>query len=360
MWFERKENNPVIFIQKIFGFYGINMSIDKVTLYASILEALAVGDAMGMPTEFMTQKQIAAAIPEIHGLIDPQKSLIHSELPYASITDDTEQNLYLIEAYLKEGKVTVENSAKALMRWVVECDAVNRKYIGPSSLKALNAIKDGEDPYLAGMEGTTCGAMMRTPALVLCSPLHEKSTVMNNIKFGCIPTHNTSQAIEAAVGYGFALREAMVSRDMDRILEKANYYVDKVIGSMDYVGCAPSCSRRLAKLKKEIPMFSSDEELLEELYYVYGTGLAAIDIFTAVFGIFMYVREDVYKGILLATRLGGDTDTIASLVGALCTAYRKGHNIPEEVVTTVLEKNSLDLNGLAERIVNKFGRRKNG
>ena len=39
-----------------------------------VLESLAVGDAMGMPTEFMTQRDIDRIYPDIHTLLDPQLS----------------------------------------------------------------------------------------------------------------------------------------------------------------------------------------------------------------------------------------------------------------------------------------------
>ena len=62
------------------------------SILKSVLEALAVGDALGMPTEFMTQKAIDEVYPEINGLLDPSKSHTHFELPYCSVTDDTEQH----------------------------------------------------------------------------------------------------------------------------------------------------------------------------------------------------------------------------------------------------------------------------
>ena len=42
--------------------------------FVHILEALAVGDAMGMPTEFMTQKDIDRIYPTIDTLLDPKLS----------------------------------------------------------------------------------------------------------------------------------------------------------------------------------------------------------------------------------------------------------------------------------------------
>jgi ADP-ribosylglycohydrolase len=132
----------------------------------AILEGFAVGDAMGMSTEFMTRTQIAKTLGEVTTLVESHLSANHSDLPKGSVTDDTEQTLYLLDRYLKQG-VTIDSTVEGLLAWIDESDAVAKRYIGPSSLKALKAIKDGVDPKEAGKHGTTCGGLMRTLAPTL-------------------------------------------------------------------------------------------------------------------------------------------------------------------------------------------------
>lgn len=320
--------------------------------FKAILEALAVGDAMGMPTEFMTQEDIDSVFPPIDKLLDPKLSYTHNDMSFASVTDDTEQNLYLAKAYVDAGEITVECSADALSRWIVECDAVAKKYIGPSSLKALNAIRDGVDIMEAGKGGTTNGGIMRTPALVLCAGDCGEEDLLEAIRRGCIPTHHTSQAIEAAAGYGFALRAAMEGKGVDEIVAAAKYGAEKGLHSVEYVAAAPTCTRRLEHI---LSVNDTDAQTLrKDLYYVYGTGLASIDVFAAAMSIFLMKKEDVFGAICLAASLGGDTDTIGALVGALCAAYAGGHNIPEIVLAPVLEHNQLDLETLSSKIEATF------
>ena len=319
-----------------------------------ILEALAVGDAMGMPTEFMTQKDIDTVFPDIQGLQDPKKSFTHFELPFASVTDDTEQNLYLARAYVQAGEITVENSAQALSRWVVECDAIAKKYIGPSSMKALNAIQEGVSPMEAGRGGTTNGGIMRTPALVLCAGNGDESHLLECIRRGCIPTHHTSEAIEAAAAYGFALRAAMDGNEMPEILAAAKRGSELALRSVDWIGAAPGCIHRLEKLMADLERDPSDENLRYLLYYVYGTGLPSIDAFTAALAVFLRKGTDVFGAIRLCAALGGDTDTIGALAGALCAAHAGGHNIPAEILRQVEQANPLDLAQVARDIEATF------
>lgn len=320
--------------------------------FIHMLEALAVGDAMGMPTEFMTQGDIEKIYPHISDLPDPSRSYTHPELPFAAVTDDTEQNLYLIRAYLQERRITVENSAAALSRWVTECRAVERKYIGPSSLAALRAIEGGISPMEAGRGGTTCGGIMRTPALVICSGNASQEVLLENIRKGCIPTHNTSQAIEASAGYGFALRAAMDGGTLEQILDAAMTGARMGLDSMEYIGAGPSCGCRLEILRRK--PYENQEQLRKDLYYNYGTGLPSIDVFTAVFALLIYHKRDVFQGICTAASLGGDTDTIGALYGALAAAYAQGHNIPGHIVNKVSTENNLQLDALCEEIQQTF------
>ena len=72
--------------------------------------AFAAGDAMGMPTEFMCPADIrrifGADMPDglPEGLLPAEKSITHGILPAGSVTDDTEQNLYLLAEAEKDGK----------------------------------------------------------------------------------------------------------------------------------------------------------------------------------------------------------------------------------------------------------------
>ena len=324
------------------------------TVLKSVLEALAVGDALGMPSEFMTQSDIDQIYPEINGLLDPGKSYTHFELPYGSVTDDTEQNLYLARAYIAAGEITVENSADALSRWVVECDAIAKKYIGPSSMKALNAIQAGASPMEAGKSGTTNGGIMRTPSLVLCAGKGDEEHLLHCIRMGCIPTHHTSQAISAAAAYGFALRALLDGKEIPEVLEAAERGAKKGYASLEYVAAAPDCIARLKKIQEDLKEDSSDERIRHLLYYVYGNGLESIDAFCVAMTVFLAKGKDVFGALKLCASLGGDTDTVGALTGALCAAYARGHNIPEDLIRTVIENNRLDLDEVANGIENTF------
>ena len=124
----------------------------KKELIQSFLEAFAVGDAYGKATEYCSLEQVQAHYSRIDELLPPEKAIAHQDLFYGQVTDDTEQNVYLLREYARQGRVTPYDTAMCLLRWVQETDAAT-KYIGPNSLKALRAIEQGADVTTAGKIG---------------------------------------------------------------------------------------------------------------------------------------------------------------------------------------------------------------
>ncbi len=306
--------------------------------------AFAAGDACGMPTEFMCPADIRAVfggdMPDglPAGLLPAEKSVTHNILPSGSVTDDTEQNLYLLAEAEKNDGVTLEGVLSALEAWIAETGAVEKHYIGPSSLKALESIRKGTPATEAGIGGTTCGGIMRTPSAFLWKTEQSEEELEENILTSLLPTHNTSEALEAAGAYGFALREAFLGGSIDEIFDAAERGGKRLISHAAWTGCAASSVRRLSEARK-LAAELSQEELLDHVYSLWGTGLPSADVCGAVFALFAFAKEDVWKCIQLAAVIGGDTDTIAALAGALSAAYAGGHNIPQAVLDKVLEQN---------------------
>lgn len=311
------------------------------TTIRQVFTALAVGDAVGMPTEFMTRGAICAQFSSlVSGLIPPAQSKNHSDLPHASVTDDTEQNLYLYRLYRKEKRVDAHATADCLLTWVKETDAIAKKYIGPSSLSALTAIRTGTPVEEAGRRGTTCGGIMRTPSAVLYRAHTDEKDLARDIHSCLLCTHNTSEALEAAGAYGFALQAALGGATRREILSAAVRGGETLLALAPEIDCGPSSVARIREMYK-FAATHTPGSLLDDLFAVYGTGLPSADVCGAVFAIFFSAKDDVWKAVRMGASVGGDTDTIAALAGALCCAYAGGHNIPKDVMESVFSQNPI-------------------
>lgn len=312
---------------------SVSISPDKQTRIDAALLAFACGDALGMATEFMTREQIEGAFPGgVTRLLEQKDSQNHGDLTPGSVTDDTEQVAYLLERYRAKGEVTVEDTVDSLLAWIRETGAVEKHYIGPSSLKALTAIEKGADPTTAGT-GTTCGGIMRTPAAVCFDPDQTMDQLRENVRAALLPTHNTSEALEAAGCYGAALLTAINSGTVAEVIEAALENGPLTEALAPWRGCAASSAARIRAAAGwgRLP----DGELFHRLYDLWGTGLPSADVCGAVFALFLAAEGSAYRAISLGASLGGDTDTIAALAGAL-TAAQAGHaDIPDHIAGPV-------------------------
>ena len=83
------------------------------------LYGLAIGDALGMPTQMLSRDEVAAQF----GLLDgfrhaPSDHRIAAGLPAGSITNDTEQALLVADTLLAgSGHVDSEDLARRLLAW---------------------------------------------------------------------------------------------------------------------------------------------------------------------------------------------------------------------------------------------------
>lgn len=312
---------------------SVSISPDKQARIDAALLSFACGDALGMATEFMTRDQIERTFPDgVTRLLSQKDSQNHGNLTPGSVTDDTEQVAYLLERYRAKGQVTVADTVDALLVWIRETRAVEKHYIGPSSLKALTAIENGADPATAGT-GTTCGGIMRIPAAVCFDPDQTMDRLRKNVRAALLPTHNTSEALEASGCYGAALLTALNGGTVAEVVESALENGPLTEALAPWRGCAASSAARIREAASwgRLP----DEELFHRLYDLWGTGLPSVDVCGAVFALFLAAEGSAYRAISLGASLGGDTDTIAALAGAL-TAAQAGHtDIPDHITGPV-------------------------
>lgn len=317
------------------------------------LEAFAVGDAMGMPTEYMTREEIRTYYGFVDHLVAPKAGSLHFGLPAGRITDDTEQVLYLLEEYLRDGRVSVEGTVRALIRWYDEAKPVEYGFIGPSSRKALERLKRGESPEVTGNEGITCGGAMRVVAAAFCTPRGNYDQLVRNVHSCLLPTHNTSVALEAAMAFAFAVHSALSGNAVEEVLQKA--LEGASIGrKMGVKVVAASTEARVKMLLQTIPSLGDKEDVLKALYDLVGTEMVANQVVPVVFGIVYYTWDDPWQAICMGASIGGDTDTIASMSGLLATLLCNGHNIPQSILEKVLQTNRLQLEKYVVNIVRLF------
>ena len=164
------------------------------------LVGLALGDALGMPSQTLPREVIHREYGRIEDFVRPfDGHPVSHGLEAAQVTDDTEQTLILARRLIADPNGFDDLGwARDLLEW--EADIRNRglrDLLGPSSKAALEALLVGASPEETGRAGTTNGASMRIAPIGIMTPPNVDLLVAR-VARTCRVTHNTGEAIAAA------------------------------------------------------------------------------------------------------------------------------------------------------------------
>ena len=290
------------------------------------LAGLALGDALGMPTQAMSPAQIRAVYGRITGLVDGDASQPYAPgMPAGSVTDDTEQAL-LIASLLVRGRGTSSGRvalgavefSHALLAWE---DSMIRRgsldLLGPSTKAALERVRAGEDPLTVGGAGTTNGAAMRVTPIGIAMPTADPQAFAEAVWSSCQVTHATRQGFQsaalvaAAVSMGIDAARS-TAPDLRSLLWKALTFVDSlpVRGAWTPDPDVVAATRRAMQL-----VATPDSSSLECLIDQVGTSVASAHAIPMAFA--LLARDPSPQALLDAANIGGDTDTIGAIAGAI-------------------------------------------
>ena len=293
------------------------------------LAGLALGDALGMPTQAMSPEQIRAVYGRITGLVDGDASQPYAPgMPAGSVTDDTEQALLVTSLLVRgrgssSGRVALDAGefAHALLAWedsMIERGSLD--LLGPSTKAALERVRAGEDPLSVGGAGTTNGAAMRVTPIGIAISTEDPLAFADAVWSSCQVTHATRQGFQsaalvaAAVSMGIDTPRSAAS-DMTALLWKAVSYVDSLPerGAWTPDPDVVAATRRAMQLVAN-PASSSLECLVEQV----GTSVASAQAIPMAFA--LLARDPSPQALLDAANIGGDTDTIGAIAGAILGA----------------------------------------
>ena len=293
------------------------------------LAGLALGDALGMPTQAMSPEQIRAVYGRITGLVDGDASQPYAPgMPAGSVTDDTEQALLVASLLVRgrgssSGRVALDAGefAHALLAWedsMIERGSLD--LLGPSTKAALERVRAGEDPLSVGGAGTTNGAAMRVTPIGIAISTEDPQAFADAVWSSCQVTHATRQGFQsaalvaAAVSMGIDTPRSAAS-DMTALLWKAVSYVDSLPerGAWTPDPDVVAATRRAMQLVAN-PASSSLECLVEQV----GTSVASAQAIPMAFA--LLARAPSPQALLDAANIGGDTDTIGAITGAILGA----------------------------------------
>ena len=320
------------------------------------LYGLAIGDALGMPTQMLSRAEIVARWgPFLTGFEPaPPGHPIAAGMPAGAVTDDTEQAVLLGRLLVAgHGAIDPHELARALVRW--EHDMAERgslDLLGPSTKRAVTAVLAGTPPEEAGVSGTTNGAAMRIAPVGIAVPLDlpdasqvSLSTLVDQVEAASRVTHNTgialagASAVAAAVSAGVSGAGLAVATDAAVQAARIGAERGHWVAGADVAARIEWATRLVAG--------RGQAQAAELIYTLVGTSLATQESVPAAFAVLAAVPGDPWRACLLAASLGGDCDTIAAMAGAIAGAYAGAEAFPPEAIA-VIDAHGLGLASLAD------------
>ena len=286
------------------------------------LAGLALGDALGMPTQAMSPQQIQMVYGQVTGLVDGDKSQPYAPgMAAGSVTDDTEQALLIASLLLKGHgsglNLDASEFSQALLAWedsMIERGSLD--LLGPSTKAALERVRAGENPLRVGGEGTTNGAAMRVTPIGIAASTSDRQLFADAVWSSCQVTHATRQGFQSAalVAAAVSLGIDAGAADVTDLLWKAVAFVRSLPerGAWSPEPDVVAATHRALKLAAQPA--SSLEWLAEQI----GTSVASAQAIPMAFA--LLARDPSPRALLQAANLGGDTDTIGAIAGAILGA----------------------------------------
>jgi poly(ADP-ribose) glycohydrolase ARH3 len=270
-----------------------------------------VGDALGMPVEGMSNSVIRARY-------DVVTEMLPGRLGRGTYTDDTEMMIGLAEALLHTpGRMDAHRVAARFG----ENFNPDRGY-GENTQKILSAIREGM-PWQEATEAHALpggsygnGAAMRVAPIPLAFFRDANATVRTAARQAAITGHTHPIGRIGACLQAIAIRWAISCRTQGAELDAKSFLKSlKLAGPKEYLDALGWIADNLA---------ATPEEAANHL----GTGAKASCSVSAALWAVLSSPQDPEMAIIRAVNLGGDTDTLGAMAGAVAGAYHGGEALP--------------------------------
>jgi ADP-ribosylglycohydrolase len=313
---------------------------------------LAIGDALGMPTQFLPRQTVMG----LFGVLDsfepgPAENQISDGMAAGTVTDDTDQAVIIArELIAGNGKVDQGRLATELKAWEARMiDAGSVDLLGPSTRRAIELFENGADLDETGRWGDTNGAAMRIAPVGIAAPLDPTPRFCELVFDVTRLTHNTSLAMAGSAGVAAAVSAGVHGCTTREALQIGAKMAAEGAEFGHFVAGA-NVSKRISWAMK-LARGLDEAEALAAVYELVGTGLSTQEAVPAAFAIASLSPTDPWRACTLAAGLGGDSDTVAAMTGAMVGACMGIEAFPASAVELVTDRNDLGLDGLVDSLL---------
>ena len=282
---------------------------------------LALGDALGRPTEFKSLASIKAKYGE--------KGI--TELPEPALyTDDTQMSIAIAEALIKTGDQDLDAIMAAIRDEFIEWrrSPENNRAPGNTCLAGVSNMERGIHWSESGVaESKGCGSAMRVAPIGYLYQ-HNPDKLKEVARASGICTHGHRTAVAASIGAAYLVKLALDGLNPERMIPETLAFASGISGEFD---------RAVMKVKDCLDL-SNEEEALDSL----GQGWIGEEAVALALYCFLRYPDDYKKVVLRGSNTNGDSDSIACIAGSISGAYLGIDAIPHNWVQDIEKSEYLD------------------
>ena len=291
----------------------------------------AVGDALGVPAEFMSREQLKG-----DPVVDMRSGGAHNQQA-GTWSDDTSMTLCLMDSIREKG-IDYSDQMSRFSSWLCHAENTARGEVfdvGGTTKRAIFKYVDGTTPLECG-ETTdfSCGngSLMRILPIAFYIAGQYGNTELDDKAAEII--HNTSKCTHAhprcqmACGiYCSVVFQLCNENDLMKAVGSG------VLSALSYYKNKPAFAEAYRDFESLIHLRLCREDQIRGSGYVVHTLQASL---------WCLLTTSCYKGcVLKAIRLGEDTDTTAAIAGGLAGLWYGVESIPKKWITELAKHNEL-------------------
>jgi ADP-ribosylglycohydrolase len=306
------------------------------------LKGIATGDAIGKQTETLSREAVRRWYPAgLRGFEGVPATIIpryignrKREWRIGETTDDTENTLAVARAILSDGAVRHTSVGRELLK--------GTKSVHPG-VRSLWEFHQAGDPARISDRHDGCGAAIRVaPVGILYRP-DRFDEIVASAREASIPTHGGVLAIAAAAATAAAVSAAIECASADDILAIAIRAARRVESESPHpTGSIADAIRMVAD--SLLQQRDRDADVLASTWFP-DNPLTIVPLAIAL-GTTMDSAE---TAVLLATNIGGDSDSVASIAGGILGA-RWPDTVNDEWHALVQRINGYGLESIADAL----------
>ena len=318
------------------------MAIKTVDRFTGAMLGGLIGDCLGATFEMKFENLVP--VRKINTFLDDVKNMDPETDDKFQYTDDTAMARQIALSFIEQKKLDPKAIAK---RFSDEYFHESWRGYGGSVVEVFDKLRSTNcaDPFkpaseqFAGSGSFGNGAGMRAHPIALACAKFSPERVVEKAKNVAKLTHSHPLGVHGGVLQTMAVYHAVNGHTSREILEKMKKLVDDL--EKDYK--CDTASTYKSKLELVEQFIDKSDNDLDEMCFELGNDVSAVDsVPTALFCFLKVVHEankedplpeDIFERVLrMSIRMGGDTDTIASMACSITGAYLGKQAIPNYLV----------------------------